>query len=64
MSPIQTHTIDGAKDDDWVFWGKSGTLNSLGSHLYIQHHLKKAKRRLKREISLHERLYSGFETGI
>jgi len=57
---IQTRDIYVAKDKNWVLYGNGKTLDSMPRHLDIQHYLRKAARRMKRQISSHRQIYSEY----
>ncbi|OHA18186.1 MAG: hypothetical protein A2664_01810 [Candidatus Taylorbacteria bacterium RIFCSPHIGHO2_01_FULL_46_22b] len=52
MSLISTRNKGAALEENWVMYGKGGTLSSIETHLDIQHYLKKAAHRLKQQLAL------------
>jgi len=48
------------KDKNWVMCGRGGTLDSMPRYFNIQHYLRKAARRMKRQVSSYREIYSDF----
>jgi len=57
---IQSRYINVASDKNWVLYGSGRTLDSMPRRLDIQHYLRKAARRMKRQISSHRQIYSEY----
>ena len=54
---IQTRDMNSVRDKNWVLFGNGETLGSMPRHLDIQYYLRKAARRMKRQISSHRQIY-------
>jgi hypothetical protein len=57
---IQTRDMNVAKDKNWVLYGSGGTLDSMPRRLDIQYYLRKAARRMRRQVSSHRQIYSEY----
>ncbi|MFA6405364.1 MAG: hypothetical protein WCW46_01265 [Candidatus Paceibacterota bacterium] len=56
----QTRDINVARDKNWVMYGDGRTVDSMPRRLDIQHYLRKAARRMKRQVSSHRQIYSEY----
>lgn len=56
----QTRDINVARNKNWVLYGGGATLDSMPKHLDIQSYLRKAARRMRRQISSHRQIYSEY----
>ena len=56
----QTRGTSVTRNKNWVLYGRGRTIDSLPRYLDIQHYLRKAARRLKRQVSIHRQIYPEF----
>ena len=47
---VQTHNTNVEREKNWVLYGWGGTLSYLPTKLGIQHQLRKAARRMRRQV--------------
>jgi hypothetical protein len=57
---MYTRNTSAVRDRNWVMYGNEGALDSMPKHMDIQHFLRKAARRMRRQISSHQQVYSEY----